>query len=130
MLSTLPLYLAYVATAVGLLGGFTVVYMYITPYHEVRLIRAGNRAAAFSLGGVLIGFGLVLASTAAHSVNLLDMVLWGAVALAFQILVFFATALLLKDLRAGIEADKHSYGMIVAAMSITMGLINAGAVTY
>ncbi len=129
-MSNLPLYLAYVVTALGLLGAFTAIYVYITPYHELALIRAGNRTAAFSLGGVLIGFGLVLASTVAHSVNLLDMALWGGVALAFQILVFLLAALLLKELRAGIEADKHSYGITLAAMSIATGLINAGAVTY
>lgn len=129
-MSNLPLYLAYMVTAIGLVGIFTTIYLYTTPYRELALIRTGNQTAAFSLGGVLIGFGLVLASAAAHSVSLLDMILWGTIALAFQILVFFIATLLLKELRAGIEADKHSYGLTIAAMSITTGLINAGVITY
>lgn len=129
-MSTLPLYLSYVGTAIALLVVFTLVYMLITPYKEVALIREGNRTAAFSLGGVLVGFGVVLSSTAAHSVSVLDMALWGTVALAFQVAVYFVATFMFKEFREGIESDKLSYGLIVAAMSITMGLINAGAVTY
>ncbi|NYZ11924.1 DUF350 domain-containing protein [Azospirillum sp. RWY-5-1] len=130
MLETLPLYLGYVATSVALLVLFTAIYTVITPYHELTLIRAGNKAAAFSLGGVVIGFALVLASTAAHSVNLLDLALWGAVAMVCQIAVFFGVAMLLKGFRAGIEAGNEAFGLALAAMSVAVGLINAGAVTY
>lgn len=129
MLSTLPLYLAYVGTALALLIGFTAVYMFITPYRELHLIRQGNCAAAYSLGGTLIGFALVLSSTAAHSANILDMAVWGAVAMGFQVLVFVAASFALTELRTGMEADKTSYGVALGAMSIAMGLINAGAVT-
>ncbi|MEO5375701.1 MAG: DUF350 domain-containing protein [Alphaproteobacteria bacterium] len=130
MLSTLPLYLAYVATSVGLMVVFVAIYMHITPYRELALIRAGNRTAAVSLGGVLIGFGLTLASTAAHSVGILDLALWGAIALVCQVAVYFVATFLLKDLKDGIESDRLGFGLLLAAMSITMGLINAGALTY
>lgn len=129
-MSNLPLYLAYVSTAVALLVGFTAIYMYITPYREIALIREGSRTAAISLGGTMIGFGVVLASTAAHSVNVMDLALWGSVALAFQVAVFFIVTLVLKGFKQGMEEGKESYGIALAAMSITMGLINAGAVTY
>lgn len=128
-MSSLTLYLAYVGTAIALLVVFTALYILITPYREISLIRQGNKTAAISLGGTLIGFGLVLASTAAHSISLLDMAMWAAVALAFQVIVFFVTAQVLRDLKTGIEADRNSYGIVLAALSITMGLINAGAVT-
>lgn len=130
MLNTIPIYLAYVATSVALLVGAIAVYMVITPYRELALIRDGNRTAAISLGGVLIGFGLALASTAAHSVGVGDMALWGAIALACQVAVYYVATLLLKGLKEGIEADKTSFGLTLAAMSITMGLINAGSLTY
>jgi len=120
--------LAYVGTALALLAGFTAIYTLITPYRELALIRAGNKAAAISLGGTQIGFGLVLASTASHSISLLDMAVWAAVALAFQLVAFFVATLLLQGFREGIEADKESYGIALAAISITVGLVNAGAV--
>lgn len=129
-MSTLPLYLAYIGTALGLLVGFAWVYMIITPYNELALIRAGNRTAAISLGGVLIGFGLALSGTATHSDGLLDMLRWGGVSLACQVAVYFVATMLLKGFREGIEEDKNSFGILLAAMSITMGLINAGAVSY
>lgn len=129
-MSTFPLYLAYLGTAIGLLAVFARIYMFITPYNELALIRAGNKTAAISLGGVLIGFGLALSGTATHSEGLLDMVKWGAVSLASQVAVYFAVTMLLKDFRDGIEADKASFGILLAAMSIAMGLINAGSVSY
>ncbi len=129
-MDTLPLYLAYLGTCVGLLVAFTVVYTAITPYREFSLIRDGNKAASISLGGTLIGFGVALASTASHSIGVLDLAIWGTIALACQIGVFFVATLLLPGLRQGIEADRNSYGITLAAMAITMGLINAGAVSY
>lgn len=130
VVSALPLYLAYLATSITLIIMFTAIYMAVTPYRELALIAKGNRAAAISLGGVLIGFGLALASTAAHSTGLLDMAMWGGIALASQVAVFFVASTLFRGFRAGIEADQTSYGLIIAAMSVAMGLINAGALTY
>lgn len=124
------LYLGYMAVAIGLFIVGMTVYIRITPYHEIALIRAGNGAAAWSLGGVMIGLTLPLASAMAHSVSLQDMAVWGAVALSFQLLAFFAASLALKDLRAGIEGDRVAYGVTVAALSISVGILNAGALTY
>lgn len=129
-MSNLPLYLAYVGTAIALLAAFTVLYTLITPYHEYSLIRQGNKAAAYSLGGTQIGLGLVLASTAAHSVGVLDLAMWGAVGMGFQLAVFVVATLLLKGFKEGMEQGRESYGIALGAMSITVGLINAGALTY
>lgn len=123
-------YMAYMALAIGLFAIGIFVYIRITPYQEFRLIRAGNCTAAWSLGGVMIGLTLPLASAMAHSVSLADMALWGGVALAFQLLAFFFAAFALKDLRNGIEADRTSYGVALAALSIAVGILNAGALTY
>jgi putative membrane protein len=54
LLTTLPAFLAYFAVAMGLLVLFLLVYLNVTPYHEVALIRAGNAAAAVSLAGALL----------------------------------------------------------------------------
>ena len=48
LLTMLPAFLAYFAVAIVLLALFLLVYLNVTPYHEVALIRAGNSAAAVS----------------------------------------------------------------------------------
>jgi len=129
MLANVPLYLGYVGTMVALLAGFAFIYTLVTPYHELRLIRTGNTAAAYSFGGTLIGLALPLFSVAAHSYSLLDMLVWGGIGLAFQLLVFLVATLLLRGFREGIEADRLSYGILLAAMSIAVGILNAGSLT-
>src|SRR5262249_34905088 len=89
-ISGFPLFLLYFVTAVALLTLFTTIYLRVTPHHELALIREGNVAAALSLGGALIGFVLPLASAVAHSVNPVDMVAWGVVALLVQLAVYAA----------------------------------------
>jgi putative membrane protein len=129
-METLPLYLAYIVVSLVLLATFTFAYIQITPIREFALIKAGNRAAAIYLGGVMIGFGLVLAVTAANSVSLVDLAIWGAVSLLCQVLLHFVVAFLLKDFREGIESGKESYGIFMAAMALAVAAVNAGAVTY
>jgi len=128
--SNIPAYLAYLGTLVALTALFTLVYKLVTPYRELELIRAGNKAAAFSLGGTVIGFSIALNTIAAGSGSLLDMAMWGVIALVCQLLVFFVVARLLGDLRQGIEEDRMGYGVFLGAVSIAMGMLNAGALTY
>lgn len=123
-------YLAWLGTAVALLAAAVAVYVMVTPHHEIRLIRKGNAAAAWSLGGTLVGLSLPLASALANAVSLPDLALWGAVALVTQLLGFLLVALVMRDLRAGIEADRLSYGIMVAAVAVALGVLNAGALTY
>ena len=47
-LSTLPDFLAYFALAIVMTGVFVVVYLWITPYDELKLIRNNDEAAAIS----------------------------------------------------------------------------------
>jgi len=130
MLEAFPLYLAYMLASVAMLAGTVALYAWITPYHELRLIRDGNTAAALSLGGTTIGLALPLWSAATYSYGLLDLVVWGGVALAFQVAVFYAATWLLKGFKEGIEADRVGYGAMLGAMSIAVGLVNAGSLSY
>jgi putative membrane protein len=130
MLADLPAYLAYAVTSLLLLAVFLAIYVVITPYREIRLIREGNRAAALSFGGTTIGLGIALFSVLAGATSLLDLALWGVVALSFQLLAFFVARLLLTGLREGIEGGRDSYGLTLGAMSIAVGFVNAGALTY
>src|SRR4051794_29307328 len=82
-------FLIYLAASLILLAVFTAIYIWITPYRELQLIREGNVAAAVSLSGTVLGFAIPLSHAIAQSVNLAEMAMWAVVALVVQLLVFF-----------------------------------------
>lgn len=129
-LSGLPAFISYFATAIGLLALFLTIYLFITPYREIALIRAGNTAAAASLSGALLGFVLPLSSAIAHSVSLLDMAIWGLIALIVQLLAYLAARLLLPGLAADIPAGQVAAGILTGALSLAVGILNAACMTY
>ncbi len=129
-LAGLPAFLYYFATAIGLLAVFLAAYLYITPYPEITLIRQGNPAAAASLSGAILGFVLPLASAITHSVNLLDMAIWGLLALVIQLLVYLAARLLLPGLAHDIPAGRAATGVFLGALSLAVGILNAACMTY
>ncbi len=109
---------------------FKLIYQWITPYHEHTLIRAGNTAAAVTLGGALIGYVLPLASALSHTVSLPEFSAWALLAGGIQILVFLVVSrLLLRDLKARIEAGEMAAALYLAAISICAGLLNAACMT-
>jgi putative membrane protein len=129
MLATLPLYLSFLGTAVGLLAVAMAAYVMVTPFKEITLIRDGNTAAAYSLGGTSIGMAVVLFSTASGTFNVAELATWGAVGLAGQIFMYVVVMGLLPGLRQGIEDNKESYGITLGMLSIAMGILNAGALS-
>lgn len=129
-LAGLPSFLFYFATAIGLLLLFLLAYIFITPYREIALIRAGNAAAAASLSGAMLGFVLPLASAIAHSVSLPDMTVWGLIALIIQLLVYGVGRLLLPDLARDMPAGKIATGVFLGALSLAIGILNAACMSY
>lgn len=123
-------YLMHFGAAIGILFVAGAVYLVMTPYREISLIRAGNSAAACAFGGTMIGLALTLFSVLANSVDLLDFVTWGAIALAVQVVTWAVLALILRNLRQGIMENRLSHGVFVGTLSIAIGIVNAGAVTY
>jgi putative membrane protein len=49
VINSLPAFASFFVTAVILMLAFLAIYVRITPYSELELIRAGNEAAAISL---------------------------------------------------------------------------------
>lgn len=129
-LITLPDFAIYFASAVILLAVFITIYTLLTPQHEWTLIRNGNTAASLSLGGALIGFVLPLGSVIVNSLSLVDMLVWGGVALIVQLMVFSVLRLLLPQLPARITDNETAAGGIAAAFSVGIGVLNAACMTY
>lgn len=123
-------FLIYLALALALLAAFAWIYGRITPYSELELIRKGNNAAAIAYAGAIIGLALPLASAVAHSVNPVDMVVWGVLALAVQVLVYFLVRRLVPHLSDNILENKVAPAVLLAAISVAAGILNAASLTY
>ena len=129
-LATLPNFLAYLGTAIVLLVAFVAIYLYVTPYDEINLIRANNTAAAISLSGAILGFAMPIANVIAHSDTLADLAVWGVIAGIVQLLAWLVARVALPRLKEAIAAGLVAPAIFVAALSLTMGLLNAACMTY
>jgi len=125
-----PAFLLDFALALILLALFVAIYVRVTPYREIALIREGNIAASISLSGALIGLVLPLASAIAHSVSPLDMVAWGVIALVVQLIVYAVTSRLVPRFREAIEAGRAAPATLLAALSVSVGILNAASMSY
>jgi putative membrane protein len=123
-------FLIYLGIAAALLFVFIAIYVRITPYREIQLIREGNMAAAFSLAGTIIGMVLPLASALEFSVGLIDLCVWATIALVVQIIVFIVARIALPNIVHDIPAGKQASGIFLGAISIAAGMLNAAAMTY
>ncbi|OEC32609.1 putative membrane protein [Pseudomonas cuatrocienegasensis] len=122
-------FLFYIVSAVVLLAFFQLVYTRITPHKEFELIREGNTAAAIALAGAVIGFALPVSSVISHAVSLLDFIVWALIAGVVQLLAFLAVSLVLKGLPGRIQKGEVAAGIYVAAIAVSVGLLNAACMT-
>ena len=122
-------FLAYFGTGLGVMVVAAIVVSLVTPHHEVRLIRSGNAAAATAFAGTLVGLALPLHAAISHSVSLLDALLWGAVSAAVQIGAYLLTRVVSPKLSHHITENGMAAGILSAGVSISIGLVNAAAMT-
>ncbi len=123
-------FLLYLAIAGVLMTVFLFIYVRITPYREIPLIREGNMAAAWSLSGTVIGMAIPLANAIEFGVNPVDTAIWGAVALVVQLLVFVIARIALPNIVRDIPAGQQASGIFLGAISIAAGVLNAACMTY
>lgn len=123
-------FLAYLAVSLAYLGIFAAIYIRVTPYREIALIRAGNMAAAYSFSGALLGFIVPLAAAVRHSVGLVDMAIWGVVAMVVQIAAFVAVKLLIPSITRDIPEGREAPGFFLGATALGVGLLNAACMSW
>ena len=129
-ISGFPAFIIYLGSTLALLAVFLFLYIRITPYREIQLIREGNVAAAISLSGATIGFTIPLAKAVAQSGSLLDMLMWGGIALVVQLLAYAVVRLLIPGITKDIPDGKIAQGTFLGMLSLTTGLLNAACMTY
>jgi putative membrane protein len=123
-------FLVYLAVSLVYLALFVAIYIRVTPYREMQLIREGNMAASFSLSGALLGFIVPLCSAIQHSVSLVDMAIWGLVAMLVQIVAFVVVKLCIPSITRDIPEGKGAQGFFLGSLSLGVGLLNAACMSF
>lgn len=127
--SGFPILIVHFALTLAILAAGVAVYVLLTPYREIALIKAGNNAAAVSLSGAIVGLALPLAFCMAASVNMFDILVWGLVTLVLQLAAYRVADLLLRGLPRRIESGEVSAAILVAAVKLAVAAVNAAAVS-
>jgi len=122
----------YFGVSLVLLIAFKFLYTLVTPHDEWKLIREEkNTAAAVGFGGAVLGFAIALGGAASNSVSLLDFVTWAVIALVAQLLAFAIIRFgFMPRIVARIEEGEVSAGIMLAATTISVGVLNAACMSY
>jgi len=122
----------YFVISIALFFVFKIVYAFVTPHDEWKLVKEEkSTAAAIGFGGAMIGFAIALSGAVTNSEFLLDYAIWGVVAIVAQLLAF---ALLrftfMPKIAERIQNNEVSAGVMLGAMSVAVGLLNAACMSY
>jgi putative membrane protein len=130
LISGLPEFLLYFATAVVLVALYLVIYSLATAHNEFALIRQNVTSASVALGFSLIGFTLPLSSAIVRARSVVDVLVWGLVAVVVQILIYWLVRLIMPNLSQRIASDELAAALFLGAASLAGGIINAASMTY
>ena len=126
-------FISFFLTAVVLVVAFLYLYAIVTPYDDYKLIFEDNNiAAALGFGGAIIGVSIPLYSALVNSVSYTDFVIWGVIAILIQLIfAFIVTRITGKySLESKISQGVVPVGILMAFLSISIGLLNAGSMSY
>jgi len=126
--SGLPILALHLVATFGMLIFGMGVYMWITPYEDIKLVREGNTAAAVALGGAFLGLAIPLAGSLAGSASTLDILLWGLVTLVVQLVSFKVVDIVVRDLPKRIANGEMAAAVFLAFVKVAAGAIVATAV--
>jgi putative membrane protein len=129
-LAGLQNFVVYFATALALVALYLFVYNAATTQNGFALVRQNVTSAALALGLSLIGFALPLSSAVVRAQSVLDCIVWGLVALAVQVLVYWLIRLIVPRLSQRIAAGEMSAALFLGAASLTAGIINAASMSF
>ena len=124
-----PILMLHSSVTMAMLVAGVLLYIWITPWDEMALIRAGNTAAAISLGGAIMGLAVPLAFAMAASVSVYEILIWGPVTLLLQIIAFRIADLVLRDLPTRIESGEIGAATLLVSIKLAVAAVNAAAVS-
>jgi putative membrane protein len=122
-------YVLHLLSSFVLLAVFFVIYTKITPFDEISLIRHGNLAAALSLSGAAIGFGLTLASSILHNDTFVMFVIWAVGAMVVQTGTYAVLTRIFPQMNQAIAGNNVAMGSLMGSTSLLVGIINAACLS-
>ncbi|TKI47881.1 DUF350 domain-containing protein [Lysinibacillus tabacifolii] len=126
-------FLSYLGVSISLLVIGMLLFTLSTPkIKEFQLIAQKNVSAAMLLGGKVIGLAIVLGAAVEYSISLFDMVIWGAIGIVAQVVVFFIAELITIrfSIQKAIEEDNRAVGTMLLSLSLAVGWIVAKCLSY
>ena len=120
-------------TSVAIVILFLFLYAIVTPYDDYKLIfEDKNTSAAIGFGGATLGLSIPLYSALVSSVSYFDFLLWAIIAMLIQLIfAFIMTRMKGKySVEKLINEGVISVGVLIAFMSVAIGLLNAGSMSY
>lgn len=120
-----PDFLLMTGTAGILLLVASTIYILLTPWKELALVRGGNGAAGLALAGAIAGLAIPIASCLASSLTLLDLILWGSVALLLQLLTYRIIDMILRDIPNRIQNDEAGAAIVLIAAKVSVAMLLA-----
>ena len=127
--SGFPVLILHFGATLSILISGVVIYEWITPYPELKLVREGNNAAAIALSGAILSLAIPLAFSMAVSVSVLDILVWGGVTIFILLIVYRFIDFLLKDLPVRIENVEIGAAILLSAVKLAVAAITAAAVS-
>ncbi|MGA8195336.1 MAG: DUF350 domain-containing protein [Acetobacteraceae bacterium] len=123
----LPILLLQFVICIALLVAGVAIYTKVTPFHERELLREGNVAAATVLSGAVIALAIPLAALLATTRAVLDIVVWGIVAILLQLVTVVIACHLMRGMRLTIEGGSVAAALPITAAQLAIALLNAAA---
>lgn len=123
-------FVVFFAIAVALVALYFGIYTLATMHNEFALIRQNVISASTALGFSLVGFALPLGSAIVHAQGILDLLVWGLVALAVQIVVYWLVRIVMPNLSQRIAGGEMAAALFLGASSLSAGIINAASMTF
>jgi putative membrane protein len=103
------------------------IYTRVTPFHERALMGEGNVAASTIFSGAIVALAIPLAALLATSNAIVDIVVWGVVAILLQLVTVLIASHLMRGMRAMIEEGKIAAALPIVAAQLAIALLNAAA---
>lgn len=126
--SGLPFLISHFFTAIVIFVSGLWVYTKVTPMNELELIKGGNIAASLSFAGACVGIAIPLAFCLSSSVNIVDIIVWGSIAVILQLICFKVVDFFLKDLSLRIIDGEISISIVLVGFKLSIAVLNAAAV--
>jgi putative membrane protein len=117
---------AYLAVALIFLAAFVFLYSKITPYDDFALIRENNAGAAVILAGAVLGFTFPLLSAIYYTHSLVEMAKWAGITGVMQLIVIGV----LRRTVGSIPSGHTASAILLAALTIAVGMLNAASISY